>query len=76
VDLGGVEEGDAALNGGTNQTDQVLRVWRWPVALAHAHAAEPEGRDFQVADSKLSLLHFLSFQEPAVSAGWRGRSGR
>src|SRR5918992_3120709 len=47
-----IEEGDAALDGRTNQGDQLLLIWRRPVALAHAHAAEPDGRDFQVAVSE------------------------
>ena len=48
VDLGGVEEGDAALDGRPDQRDHLLLVGRRAVAEAQAHAAEPDGRDFQV----------------------------
>jgi hypothetical protein len=37
-------------------------VRRRPVGEAHPHAAEPEGRDFQAAGSKLSLLHLVPFR--------------
>ena len=57
VDLGGVEERDAAFDGRPNQRDHLLLVRGRAVAEAHAHAAEPEGRDFQVALSKFALLH-------------------
>ena len=57
VGLGRVEEGDAALEGRPNEGDHLLLVRGWAVAEAHAHAAEPDGRDFQVAVSKRSLLH-------------------
>ena len=32
-------------------------VTRRAVTEAHAHAAQPDGRDFQMAFSKLALLH-------------------
>jgi hypothetical protein len=57
VGLGRVEEGDAALEGRPNEGDHLLLVGGWAIPEAHAHAAEPDGRDFQVAGSKLSLLH-------------------
>ena len=47
IDLGGVEEGHAALESGADQADRVLRVGGRAVAVAQAHAAEAEGRDFQ-----------------------------
>ena len=52
VELGGVEEGDAALHGCTDQRDHFLLVRGWSgraVDTAHAHAAKPERRDFQRA---------------------------
>ena len=57
VDLGGVEEGDAALDGRPDQRDHLLLVRGRAVAEAHAHAAEPEGRDLQAAVSQCALLH-------------------
>src|SRR5882724_8183695 len=57
VDFGGIEECDAAFNGRADERDHRVLV-RWEtVALAHPHAAEPEGRDFEVALSKFALLH-------------------
>ena len=57
VDLGGVEEGDAALDGRPDQRDPVPLVRGRAVAEAQAHAAEAEGRDFQIALSEFALLH-------------------
>ena len=59
VDLGGVEERDAAFDGRPDQRDHLLLVLGRAVAEAHSHAAEPEGRDFQVALSEFAFLHFL-----------------
>ena len=59
VDFRRIEEGDAAFDGCANQRDHLLLVCRRAVAKAHAHAAEPDGRDFQVAVSKFAFLHFL-----------------
>jgi hypothetical protein len=56
VDLGGVEERDTALDGRPDQGDHLWPVRGWAVALAHAHAAEPDGRDLQVT-SECALLH-------------------
>ena len=41
VHFGGIEEGDAAFDGRTNQRDPFLLVDRGTVAKAHSHAAEP-----------------------------------
>ena len=60
VDFGGVEERDAAFDGRADQRDHLLLVRGRAVAEAHAHAAEAEGRDFQVAASQFALLHFSS----------------
>ena len=57
VDFGGVEEGDAEVDGRPDQRDPLLLVHGRAVAEAHAHAAEPEGRDFQAAVAKCSFLH-------------------
>ena len=61
VDLGGVEERDAAFDGRPEQRDHLLLVLGRTVAEAHAHAAQAEGRDFQVAFSEFALLHCFSF---------------
>ena len=60
VDLGGVEEGDAALDGRADQRDPLLPVDRRAVAEAQAHAAEADGRDLQAARSQFALLHCSS----------------
>src|SRR4051812_37443298 len=59
VRFSGIKESDAAFDGGPNQGDQLLLVWRRAVGLAHAHAAEPDGRNFQIAVSKFALLHLF-----------------
>src|SRR6184192_3127144 len=57
VNFGGIEECDAAFDGRADERDHRLLV-RWEtVALAHPHAAEPEGRDFEIALSKCARLH-------------------
>src|SRR5215469_4347241 len=48
VHLRRVEERHATINGCPDEGDHLLLVTRWPVARAHAHAAEAERRDFQV----------------------------
>jgi hypothetical protein len=62
VRLSRVEEGNAALDGRPNEGDHLLLVGSWAIPKAHAHAAEPDGRDFQVAVSKRALLHGRSSQ--------------
>jgi hypothetical protein len=48
IDLGGVEEGDAALDGTAQDTDHLVAVARVrAVALAHPHAAETESGHLQ-----------------------------
>ena len=66
VDLGRVEEGDAALDGRPDEGDHLLLVGSRAVAVAHAHAAEPDGRDFQV--SKLSRSHSASVHDSILLA--------
>ena len=57
VDLGGVEERDAAFHGGVEKRDHLLLVFGRTVGKAHSHAAEPDSRNFQIALSKFALLH-------------------
>ena len=59
VDLGGVEERDAALDGGADQRDHLLPVGERRVALAHAHAAEADCRDLERV-SECPVLHASS----------------
>ena len=59
VGFGGVEEGHATLERGADHVDPVLLVHRRAVAVAQSHAAEADGRDFQVAGAESSLLHWL-----------------
>jgi hypothetical protein len=47
VDLGGVEERDAAFDGGADECDVVGPVEGGAVALSHAHGVEADGRDLQ-----------------------------
>ena len=53
----GVEERDAALHGGPEKPDHLLLLLRRAVGKAHPHAAEAQGRDFQVAPSELASVH-------------------
>jgi hypothetical protein len=57
VDLGGVEEGDAPIHRLADQRDALLLGQRVTVAEVQPHAAEADGRDFQIAFSKFALLH-------------------
>ena len=58
VDLGGVEEGDAAFHRGPEQRDHLALVGSPAVGMAHSHAAKAESRNFQAAVSQFSFLHF------------------
>jgi hypothetical protein len=42
VHLGGVEEGDAEVDGGANERDALLLVDGWAVAVAESHAAQAD----------------------------------
>ena len=61
IDFRGIEERHAAFDGRAEQRDHLLLISRRTIGIAHAHTAEPDRRDFQVAISKFSLLHDLSF---------------
>jgi DNA-binding transcriptional LysR family regulator len=56
VDLCRVEKRNALRDGRADDVDHLLLVGRWPVAKAHAHAAEAERRHFQSTLSQFSLL--------------------
>src|SRR4249919_2086992 len=57
IDLGGVEERHAEIDGRADHADHVLLVASRAVAEAHAHAAQADGGDLQVAVAQLALLH-------------------
>ena len=57
VDLGGVEEGDAAVDRGAQERDHLVAWWSWAERLAHAHAAEAEGGDRQALGAEGACLH-------------------
>jgi len=57
VNLGGVEERDAAFHGCAEKRCHLLLVFRRAVGKAHPHAAKSKGGHFQIALSKFSLLH-------------------
>jgi hypothetical protein len=61
VDLSGIEKRDATFDRRSEDRDHLLLVPNWTVAAAHAHAAQPNSRNFQVALSQFSLLHCFSF---------------
>jgi hypothetical protein len=57
VYLGGIEERDTSLDGGVQQRNHLLLVFRRPIGPTHSHAAEPESRHLQIALSKFAFLH-------------------
>jgi hypothetical protein len=57
VDLGRVEERDAALDGGGEQGGHLALVLGRAVRVAHAHAAEAERRDFEAGGAEFAGLH-------------------
>ena len=67
VHFSGVEECDAAFESRSNQRNHFLLVRRRSVAKAHSHAAESERGDFQIALSKLALLHLFLLGMEIVS---------
>ena len=74
VDLGGVEEGDAAFDGRPEQGNHLLLVLGRAVGEAHPHAAEADGRDFQAAVSEFALLHVVPPDSIPNFASMRGRA--
>ena len=57
VDLGGVEEGDAAVHSGADQRDHLLPVRLVAVAAGHAHAAQPDGGDLEAVGAEGAFVH-------------------
>jgi hypothetical protein len=54
--FGGVEEGDAAFDGRSEQSGHLLLVFRRAIGEAHTHAAEAEGGDFRAAFPEFTFL--------------------
>ena len=57
VDLGGVEEGDAAVHRGTEERDHLVSWRSWAERLAHAHATEAEGRHLKSGGAEGACVH-------------------
>ena len=57
IGLGGVEEGDAALECGFDHLDASGAFKPWTIAVAQAHAAEPQGRDFKAGTAEHAFVH-------------------
>ena len=58
IDFSRIEQGDAAFDRRPDQRDHRLLVGSRTVAIAHAHAAEAESRNFQITFSKFACFHF------------------
>ena len=63
VGFGGVEESHTELGGRPNQLDRVLPASSGPIAITQPHAAEADGRDFEVAAAQLALMHRCSRED-------------
>jgi len=59
VELGRVEEGDAAFDRGADDADHLVTISGLG-AVAHSHAAQADDRDLQTAGTQDSFLHDLS----------------
>src|SRR5260370_41736953 len=66
VDLSRIEECDAVFDCCTDNRDHSLLFYDRTVGAGHAHAAESDRRDFKIAVSKFSFLHFSPPVMPIV----------
>ena len=75
IDLGGVEEGDAAFRRRADQGDPVRLAERMTVAEIQPHAAKAQGRNLQAALTQYALFHrlFLIGGRGGHAAAMRGR---
>jgi hypothetical protein len=62
VDLGGVEERDADVDGGADHVDAVLLVDVETIGVAEAHAAQPERRHLQSTAAEGTGDHVCSLR--------------
>jgi hypothetical protein len=69
IGLRRVEEGHATLECRPDQGNSGLRVGCRAVAVAQAHAAETEGRDFKTAIAKDALFHRSSLSAACAALG-------
>lgn len=72
IDIGGVEEGDATIDGVVDEGDHVGLGLRGPVEGRHAHTSEPLNRDLEALGAQLDLLnccHIPSFVLPYYVLG-------
>src|SRR5262249_33814919 len=60
VHLGGIEEGDAALQRRPNQRDPLLLLHRPAIGRTQPHTAKAHSRNFQIARSKSAFFHCSS----------------
>src|SRR5258708_15915054 len=59
VDFCGIEKGNTEFHCFADQRYHCIPVRGGAAMITHAHAAEADSRNFQVAVSKFALLHFL-----------------
>ena len=57
VHFSGIEKRHTLFKCRSNQRNHLLLVLGRTIAKAHSHAAQPNGRDFQVTLTKFALLH-------------------
>ena len=58
VTLRGVKKGDATIDRRADHGDRLFFVGGRSEAEAQAHAAQPDGRDFEIGFSKFACSHF------------------
>jgi len=56
IDLGGIDERDAALDGFPKNVNHLPLGFGWAVGKAHSHAAESDRRNLQIAVGKIALF--------------------
>jgi len=59
VGVGSIEKIDAELDRAMNSRNRLAIIAR-TIEIRHAHASEPNGRDFESLPSEFALLHFVS----------------
>jgi len=73
VNFGGIEEGDAAFEGGADECDAFLLAHGRTEAEAEPHAAEAERGNFEIAFTEFAFLHRVSFRVAGRrGSGWLG----
>ena len=60
IDFGGVEEGNPSFERRPDERDSFLLIYRGTVAIAQAHATQPDGRNLQSAVAQCALAHVFS----------------